>query len=250
MNQYAMIVSKTTIFDTRFSQEIYMLQDLIVVPVYNRESAVIDRIPLLAGLFQDHSVLIIDDGSSDTLSETIQTSEKIHYLKHEKPLGYGGAVISALEYAEAHAKDTLYFIDITNSGFEEALKILQKEMENGFDLANVSRFEEDDVTVDYTSLQPGRIVSHYLRDATGLAYSDFFSPFKAINRSALTKFVLEEFDEALIIQLWIQAVHFGIKTTESFCKECRQSDAPREPFEFDDEYYVNFIKGEVLLYPL
>ncbi len=227
-----------------------MTNDLIVLPVYNRESAVLDRIHYFDEYQDNHTLLIIDDGSSDTLSENITTSEFIHYIKHEKPLGYGGAVMSALEYAEAHNNDTIFFLDITNSGFREALGSLKKGVGEGFDIVSVSRFEEDDVTVDYSSIQAGRIVSHHLKEATGLAYSDFFSPFKALKKKSVEKFTLEEFDEAVLIQLWVQALHFGLKTAEMYCSECKQDILLREAFENDDDHYINFIKGEVLLYPV
>ncbi|MFW5807617.1 MAG: glycosyltransferase [Spirochaetota bacterium] len=227
-----------------------MSTGVVVCPVYNQEIAVLNRIQPLEAVLDGETILIIDDGSSDSLESEIETSEHVHYLKHEKPLGYGGTVMSAVEYAAAHDNDIIYLIDMANTGFREAFSLLKRGISDGADIVNCSRFEQDDLTEDYASIHAGRVVTHHLRQASGLLFTDFFSPFKAARTNSLSSMTLEEFDEAILIQLWIQAAHFRLKCTELYCSECSQPGVSPEALEKESEYYLNFIRGETLLYPV
>lgn len=228
-----------------------MPQSVIALPVYNQEVAVLNRLDHLANLLDDETtILVVDDGSNDSLDSELQITDSVHYLKHEKPLGYGGAVMSALEYTAAHKGQYCIFLDITNDGFREALETLEKGIADGNDIVNCSRFEQEDLTEDYASLHPGHIVTAYLRDTTGFPFTDFFSPFRAIRMAAISDCILEEFDEAVLIQLWVQAAHFKLKCTERYCREIMQPGVIREALELDDDYYINFVRGELIQYPV
>jgi glycosyltransferase involved in cell wall biosynthesis len=226
------------------------MSDVIVLPVYNNATAASEKAPVLADENYDDIILVVDDGSTDNLSDLIETAPNLHYLQHERSLGFGGILISSVEYAIAHHYENLYMLDVTQSSIFTALKLLRSTLNKGFDLVTLSRFEQDDQSGDYATIVPGRIISHHLKETTSLAYSDFFSPLKAIRMDAINDFVLEEFDEAIFIQLWIQSVYYKIKLVEIYNSECLNPDASHETFENNEEHYINFIKGESLLYPL
>lgn len=226
-------------------------KELIALPVYERSDVMKSKIRELRQEEIDTAILIVDDGSEDDTGSQIETDDLLHLLTHEKPLGYGACIVSAIEYAIAHQFTHIMFLDIVYPEFTAPVHLMRQAFEAEFDIVNISRasaFQSDD---EYHSFNTSTQVSDKLRDLLGKNYGDFFSPFKGVDIQSLEKLQIEEFDEALLIQLWIQAAHFLLNTTEISCPEIAlEAVDDTLSLEKDPEHYLNFIDGEILLYPL
>ncbi len=231
------------------------MKKLIVLPVFNR-SAIINEaiIKLSKEIDSDFEILIVDDGSEDDTAEIVETDSQVKYIQHENSLGFGGCLINALDYAKMHDCSLLFLLDISYPGFIRAFKEM-KESSQDYDILNCSRYTS--VTgnqfpaEDYLNYNFSKQISSKINLTTEYNLEDFFSPFKTLRLEALKDMALEEFDEGFFIQLFIQAKHFKLKVREFFCDsihlEINNDDLH---LENDIEYYLTFIDGENLLYPV
>lgn len=232
----------------------FFLKNLIVLPIYNRSSIINNAIvKLTKEINEAFQILIIDDGSEDDTSDIIETDVQVKYIQHETNLGYGGCLINALDYAKMNEFQFLYLLDISYDGFIRAFKDM-RDFKGNFDILNCSRytsmksdrFSGDDYINYNFSLQ----ISAKINSITEFKLEDTFSPFKVLKLDSLSEMALEEFDEAFIIQLFIQSKHFKLNVAEIFCDSIHVT-VNKDDFnlENDMEYYLNFIEGEKLLYP-
>lgn len=229
------------------------MKKLAVIPVYNRADLIQHSITQIAKTADEETeILIIDDGSDDHTSETVETDEKVKYLKHDNSLGYGGCIMSAIDYAQHNGNEEIYFLDPTYENFHKTLPLMYKALEN-CDILNCSRYTDADSgqKEEYLTLDLSLEISNLVNSVTGLQLTDVFSPFKAVKTSALNEMILEEFDEAIIMQLFIQGTHFKKKISEIFSDFVRVESLNDEHHLSEDfDYYKNFINGEIILYPV
>ncbi|MBN2434133.1 MAG: glycosyltransferase [Spirochaetes bacterium] len=225
--------------------------ELIALPIYNQATITPRRIAELYTYVQDvNDVLIVDDGSDDGIGDLIKTGEKLKYIRHESPLGYGGSFITVMEYAAKHDFERVYFLDISNENFTEPVALMREILDSGADIVNISRKQMKQKTDDYLIINPSEPVSQKINSVTGFCLSDVFSPFKGFAINSLKEMTLEEFDESLILQLWIQSAHYKKKVREVHCSKILDGTINDiSILSHDPEYYLNFIQGELLLYP-
>lgn len=82
---------------------------LIVVPVYNHAAtlgSVLHDLSLLA-----YPILVVNDGSSDAISLVLAQFPAVDVIHHERNLGKGAAIASAMRFAEAHAYQAILTFD-------------------------------------------------------------------------------------------------------------------------------------------
>lgn len=80
---------------------------LIAIPVYNHRATLCD-IATKSAAYGD--VLIIDDGSTDNVSEDIAALD-VAYIRHKKNMGKGKAILTAANYAAEHNYTHIITID-------------------------------------------------------------------------------------------------------------------------------------------
>lgn len=229
------------------------MKKLISLPVYNRNDIIQNAINSISKLLNpDSIILIIDDGSDQKVTDVIEPDNNVKILRHENSLGYGGCFMSTMDFAQHNDISEIYFLDISYENFTKAYTQMSENLPK-CDILNISRYTDADLTKekDYHTLDLSLEISTLVNSAANLELTDVFSPFKAVHLEALNEMTLEEFDEALIIQLFIQGSHFKKQINEIFCDWIRieeLNDAHHLSDDFD--YYKNFIEGEKIIYPV
>ncbi|HQE58837.1 MAG TPA: hypothetical protein PLA54_06530 [Spirochaetota bacterium] len=225
------------------------MKRLLVLPVYEKENIISQKLDEIELMNMEADILFVDDGSSDSTASKIKTGGRIYLISHEVPLGYGGCFQSAVSFAENNY-DELIFSDLSHPKFcAAAEKIISLLNESQFVSLSRKRMREEDG--EYAVFNLSDSVTAKLNSSAEINIADPFSPFKGFKSEILKNMILEEFDESLLLQLWIQSAHFKIVYKEEYFDEIAcQSLTDAEQLENDLEHYIAFIEGEILLYPV
>jgi dolichol-phosphate mannosyltransferase len=187
---------------------------LTALPVYNEArhvGPVLDEV-----LRYSPHVLVVDDGSTDGTSELLARRSDIQVVRHEKNRGYGAGLKSAFAYALAHGYDTLVTIDCDGQHQPRMIPDFVTASD-GADIVSGSRylkhFDGDSVPPP-ERLKINRMLTDLLNRQLGLQLTDAFCGFKAYRAEALARFDITELGYAMPIEVWVQAVHAGLRIVE------------------------------------
>jgi glycosyltransferase involved in cell wall biosynthesis len=238
-----------------FVTGVAMSRNLIILPVYNRADIIESKIQILEeSLGSQTDILVVDDGSEDNTSELVQPSERVKLLTHEDSLGYGAAFGNGLQLAKNLEYDYAVFLDILAPHAHYAFTPIIRELASGIDIVNCSRMTLEDRGVadeDYSAIDTGSVVADMLNGATGYSLIDPFSPYKGFRINALDILEITEYDEAAIIQLWVQSAFHGLKIKEIICEDIHTGYIHEgEYLEKDIDHYLDFIESEKYLFPI
>jgi dolichol-phosphate mannosyltransferase len=189
------------------------LQFLTALPVYN-EVGHVEAVLSEVRRFSPE-ILVVDDGSRDGTAELLQRQD-VHIVTHPKNRGYGAALRSAFDFAIQQGYDTLVTIDC--DGQHEPQRI--PEFVEACDSADIvsgsrylQRFEGDSQPpADRRGINEQ--ITEELNRRLCLKITDAFCGFKAYHVPALTKLNLTEEGYAMPLELWVQAVHAGLRIKE------------------------------------
>jgi glycosyltransferase involved in cell wall biosynthesis len=231
-----------------------MGKSLIILPVYNRADSIAERVRLLdESLGNQTDILVVDDGSEDNTAKAVKTTDRIFVLSHEESRGYGLALTNGFGFARDYGYDYAMILDTMIPQYHYTFTPMLKELAAGQDIVSCSRMTLEDRGVadeDYSAIDTGSIVADMLNGACGYSLIDPFSPFKGFRVSALENFEISEFDEAAIIQIWIQSSYHGLRIKEIQCPEIHCGYIHEgEYLEKDIDHYLDFIESEKILYP-
>jgi hypothetical protein len=237
------------------SQGVIMSKTLVFLPVYNRADIIADRVRILEeSLGNQTDILVIDDGSEDGTAHAVKPGEVVKVMTHEESRGYGLALAHGLNYARDMGYDFAITLDITATQAHFAFTPILTELAAGQDVVNCSRMTLEDRGVgneDYSAIDTGSIVADMLNGASSLSLIDPFSPYKGFRLASTGILEIEEFDEAAVIQLWIQSAYHGLRVKEIFCPEIHTGYLHEgEYLEKDIDHYLDFIETEKILYPV
>ncbi len=99
----------------------------IIIPLYNRESFIIDTITKIRKQnIPSYEIIVVDDGSTDTSAQLVQQFDDINYIFKEN-----GGPASARNLGVKHAKgDYVIFIDSDDFWEEGSLEVLSDYLDN------------------------------------------------------------------------------------------------------------------------
>ncbi|MFQ5902165.1 MAG: glycosyltransferase family 2 protein [Candidatus Binatia bacterium] len=115
----------------------------VVVPVYNEEKSVKSVIKDLQGVLETSGVncelIVVDDGSTDRSAQILEEIEGIRYLRHEKNIGYGGALKTGIKNAKGE------FIVITDADGTYPTEVIPELLNalDGYDMVVGARAGND-----------------------------------------------------------------------------------------------------------
>ncbi|HOJ29094.1 MAG TPA: glycosyltransferase [Spirochaetota bacterium] len=187
--------------------------------------------------------LIIDDGSFDQ-SPSIVSDVDVHFVMHEEPLGYGGALMSAFAYAKDYSLSSLFMLPLeafadwhTVSGY---LSFFQDA-----DIITGNRFTGQ----TFNEKKQYNDIVQYFNQHAGLNIVDPFSPLKGISMNHADLFEITEFSDAALVQILIQAAHFKLRIKEFECMYPEKNLLSHLDDIENLPGLKDFITGELHLYP-
>jgi hypothetical protein len=193
--------------------------------------------------FPNMMPLIINDGVEiESASELADTG--IHFVIHEEPLGYGGALVSALSYARDFSLHYLFIMPVEAFTGWQAIATYVQHFETS-DILTGNRLPSSCSSPEGFY---GEIVT-CLNNGTGLHIVDPLSPVKGIAMKHCDSFEITEYSDTAFLQLLIQARHFHISIKEFQCSY-PESLITSQMHDVEDLPNIkDFIAGELYLYP-
>jgi glycosyltransferase involved in cell wall biosynthesis len=228
---------------------------LTALPVYNEARhipTVLDEVKKYA---QD--ILVVDDGSKDETPNLLAETDGIMFLRHARNRGYGGALVSAFDFAIAEGYDAVVTIDCDGQHQPKLIPELVAALDgpNGekYDIVSGSRYLADSLKNSIPPEDRRRInyeITADLNAEFGLNLTDSFCGFKSYRTSALEKLKITEFGYAMPLQLWIQAVAHDFKMIEYpvpliYLEEKRSFGGSLDQSDIRRAHYKEVIAAEV-----
>lgn len=233
---------------------------LTALPVFN-EVTHVDQVLDLVAQFSPH-VLVVDDGSTDgttpKLRQRQQERDDFEVLYHGQNQGYGGALVTAFQYAIAQDFEWLVTIDCDG---QHQPNLIGRFIEHGLatkaDIVSGSRYLKQ---FDGDSLPPeqrmwvNRQITNDLNRMCGFQLTDAFCGFKAYQVAALRKLNITEFGYGMPLQLWVQAACHRIQVVELAVPRVYTQEHRSFGEELDDtatrlNYYLGVIEKSVQQLP-
>ena len=163
-----------------------MTRTLIIMPALNEEASLPATLKELREVVNDHDVVVIDDGSTDS---TADVASRAGAVSAQLPftLGVGGAVRVGLLYAQRNGYDRAVVIDADGQHDPAGITALLDALDSGADMAVGSRFAPGaaDYPVGRTRRQAMRFLGAIVRALTGQRFSDVTSGFRAFDRPVI-----------------------------------------------------------------
>jgi glycosyltransferase involved in cell wall biosynthesis len=214
---------------------------LVAVPVYNeakyvspvlREIRKYTRASALANPQVQTRLLVIDDGSTDSTPQVLQslaTKNHIDLITHPENRGYGQSLIDAFHFAAQNHYDWVITLDCDEQ--HEPCRIplfIQECLKNDADIISGSRYlwPDEQTTPPADRRNINRLITELLNstlhlnliDNTGkrghTTLTDSFCGFKAHRVSAMSALNLTIPGYAFPMQFWVQAAHRNLRIRE------------------------------------
>ncbi len=189
---------------------------LTALPVFNE----VESVQSVLDQVLQHScdVLVVDDGSTDGTSEELAARDDIILLQHSSNLGYGGALVTAFDYAIENDYEVLVTIDCDGQHEPQRIKqFVTTCLKSGHDIVSGSRYLQ---AFDQDSPPPpvrqkiNQQITAILNRRLGFGLTDAFCGFKAYRVRALEKLHITEFGYAMPLELWVQAACQNLSVVE------------------------------------
>jgi glycosyltransferase involved in cell wall biosynthesis len=153
------------------------------IPAYNEERT-IARVIIEAQKYVD-KVIVCNDGSTDLTGE-IAEKLGVEVIRHEKNIGYGGALSSLFKRAREINPDAMVILDADlQHNPNDIPRILFPILNGEADIVIGSRFLKEDITIPKYRKAGIKIITKLTRFVSYKGISDAQSGFRAYNRKAI-----------------------------------------------------------------
>jgi glycosyltransferase involved in cell wall biosynthesis len=160
----------------------------VIIPAYNEERTIADVVRGVKNLGPEYQVIVVNDCSTDRTTENAEQEGAI-VLELPINLGIGGAVQTGFKYALANGFDACIQADGDGQHPPHQIPVVVAPLfEEGFDMVVGSRFFSSHYRVPVMRSAGIRIISLFIKLATGATVRDTTSGFRAINRKVMECF--------------------------------------------------------------
>ncbi|MEW6525129.1 MAG: glycosyltransferase [Spirochaetota bacterium] len=217
---------------------------LVAIIVRNNEELLRRTLDTICNCPYAHVMpLIIDDGSFDQ-SPSIVSDVDVHFVMHEEPLGYGGALMSAFAYAKDYSLSLLFMLPLEAFADWNIVSRYLSFFQDA-DIITGNRF----TTQSLDEKKQYKDIVQYFNQHAGLNIVDPFSPVKGISMNHADLFEITEFSDAALVQILIQAAHYKLKIKEFECVYPEKGLLSHLDDIDNITGLKDFITGELHLYP-
>jgi len=189
---------------------------LVALPVYNEQRHLL-RVLDAVGRYS-RSILVVDDGSTDTTPTLLARRKGLHRIRHPENRGYGQSLMSAFEFARRRRFDWVVTLDCDEQHEPAQIpRFLDEIRRDQADVISGSRYLQpcaDDDPPPPERYLINRTITLMLRQILGLDLTDAFCGFKAYRLAALRRLSLDEPGYAFPIQFWVQSACAALKLRE------------------------------------
>lgn len=192
----------------------YAPRVLTALPVYNEATHVNPVLDEVVRYADD--VLVVDDGATDGTSDLLDARTDIRVIRHERNRGYGAALKTAFDFAVANKYDVLVTIDCDGQHEPQRISQLIAACQNA-DMVSGSRYLRNKDQAQRAPAERRQInvqITREINERLGLSLTDAFCGFKAYRVPALAKLTITEPGYGMPIEVWVQAVHHGLRIVE------------------------------------
>jgi glycosyltransferase involved in cell wall biosynthesis len=163
-----------------------------------------------------NDVLVVDDGATDGTSDLLDARTDVRVLRHEKNKGYGAALKTAFDFAIKNKYDVLVTIDCDGQHEPQRIGQLVAACRDA-DMVSGSRYLRNKENAEQAPPERRQIntqITRELNELLGLSLTDAFCGFKAYRVPELAKLTITELGYGMPLELWVQAVHHGLRIVE------------------------------------
>ncbi|MGY0287359.1 MAG: glycosyltransferase family 2 protein [Candidatus Methanodesulfokora washburnensis] len=182
------------------------------IPAFNEEKT-IARVIIEALKYVDR-VIVCDDGSTDLTGE-IAKRLGAEVVRHEKNVGYGGALSSLFKKAREINPDVMVVLDADlQHDPNDIPKIIAPVLSGKADIAIGSRFLGKKARIPKYREMGIKIITKLTRLASYKGISDAQSGFRAYSRKAIYSIIPSEQGMGASTEILLKAKEGGLKVTE------------------------------------
>lgn len=181
------------------------LEVLVVVPTYNNASTIADVVENLK--VYSASVLVVNDGSTDSTAEILSSIEGIEVVSYPKNKGKGYALKLALRYAAGKGYRYLISMDADGQHFANDLGVFACEIQQTPDALLVGARDLQADNMPSKNTFANKFSNFWFRVETGIKMSDTQSGFRIypVRRLSNIKFITPRYEfevEVLVRAAW------------------------------------------------
>ncbi len=192
----------------------------IIVPVYNEDKVIAKVLrdlqkKAVAEKNTKYSIVVIDDGSSDSTHKEISKISGVHIIRHIINMGQGAAVRTGLAYAKRI--NCTHAITMDSDGqhaTEDVLKLALLIKEPGFDMIIGSRLIDSE-GMPWYRIAGNKFLGIITLILFGINVSDSQSGMRALNTKALHRLEYASNRYAFCSEMVWQAKRAGLKIGEA-----------------------------------
>jgi glycosyltransferase involved in cell wall biosynthesis len=164
----------------------------VIMPAYNEAENLAAVVPrtceVLAGLTDQHEILVVDDGSTDETLAVVDELRQRHPAVHNVRLRRNGGKSNALQAGFDRARGKrVVLMDADGQDRPEEIPRLLEALDDGLDLATGRRATRED---RFVKRHTSRVYNVVTATVTGVQGKDFNSGLKAMRREVMLPMVL------------------------------------------------------------
>jgi len=226
------------------------LKIIVGIPAFNEEKNIASIITRLSGVVD--TILVCDDGSTDLTSE-IAKKMGVLVIKHEKNLGYGGAIRSIFLKAKEMDGDILVTFDADGQHRIEDIKnVINPIVKENADLVIGSRFLDDSEKEVPRYRKVGiKVITKITNASINEQLTDSQSGFRAYSKKVVDELNPSELGMGISTEILIKASSKNFKILEVPIKILYSGDtSTHNPVSHGSSVILSTIKFTSIEHPL
>ena len=223
---------------------------IVGIPAFNEEKNIASIITRLSGVVD--TILVCDDGSTDLTSE-IAKKMGVLVIKHEKNLGYGGAIRSIFLKAKEMDGDILVTFDTDGQHRIEDIKnVINPIVKENADLVIGSRFLDDSEKEVPRYRKVGiKVITKITNASINEQLTDSQSGFRAYSKKVVDELNPSELGMGISTEILIKASSKNFKILEVPIKILYSGDtSTHNPVSHGSSVILSTIKFTSIEHPL